>query len=190
MPERSTRSQHPDRVAHDVTTALTSSYDDDGFAEIQLDAYGDDGSVQAQGAGWFGVMVRPLDAEDGVPSCEIVRLTSGEQELAFCGVDPRVVPKLPLPLQKGGVVYYDAAGSYLLFKPDDKTIEVHPASGGKVRIVVGSTVFEQTESGISITGDLTVSGEVTAKSGAQPVRLSTHVHPTGVGPSGAPTPGS
>ena len=190
MSYRSTRSQDPDRVAHDITTAITSSYDADGFPEIQLDAYGDDGSAQAQSGGWFGIMVRPLDAQDGSPSCEIVRLTSGEQELAFCGLDPRVVPKLPLPLQKGATLVYDAQGSHIIFKPDDKTIEIHPASGGTVKIVVGGTVFEQTSSGISITGDLTVSGEVTARSGTQPVHLSTHQHPTGVGPSGPPTPGT
>lgn len=39
-------------------------------------------------------------------------------------------------------------------------------------------------------GNITTPGDVTAKLGAAPVRLSTHQHPTGVGPSGPPTPGT
>lgn len=43
---------------------------------------------------------------------------------------------------------------------------------------------------INIVGELKVSGEVTAMSETLPVGLSTHIHPTGVGPSGAPNPNS
>lgn len=45
---------------------------------------------------------------------------------------------------------------------------------------------------ITIKGNLLVEGEVTAKSAnpATAVKLSTHLHPTGVGPTGAPTPGT
>jgi hypothetical protein len=39
-------------------------------------------------------------------------------------------------------------------------------------------------------GNVTTPGEVTAMLGTAPVKLSTHLHPTGVGPSGAPTPGT
>lgn len=49
---------------------------------------------------------------------------------------------------------------------------------------------------VEITGDVTTTGkieadgQVTAMKAAAPVNLSTHTHPTGVGPSGAPTPGT
>lgn len=53
---------------------------------------------------------------------------------------------------------------------------------GEVEITGASTV--------TIDGDLAVTGEVTAKSDTAPVNLSTHLHPTAMGPSGAPTPGT
>lgn len=43
---------------------------------------------------------------------------------------------------------------------------------------------------VTIDGDLLVTGEVTAKSQTAPVTLSRHQHPTAVGPSGIPTPGT
>ncbi|MEW6525092.1 MAG: Gp138 family membrane-puncturing spike protein [Spirochaetota bacterium] len=43
---------------------------------------------------------------------------------------------------------------------------------------------------IEITGNLWASGEITAKKTTMPVNLSTHTHPTGVGPSGPPNPGT
>lgn len=39
-------------------------------------------------------------------------------------------------------------------------------------------------------GNLTAPGEITAMVATAPVKLSTHLHPTGMGPSGAPTPGT
>jgi hypothetical protein len=41
---------------------------------------------------------------------------------------------------------------------------------------------------IDANGNITTPGEVTAKLGSTPVKLTTHQHPTGVGPSGPPTP--
>lgn len=44
---------------------------------------------------------------------------------------------------------------------------------------------------LSVTGAITAGGEITAKAGTPAaVKVSTHTHPTGVGPSGPPTPGS
>lgn len=47
-----------------------------------------------------------------------------------------------------------------------------------------------TASTFEIEGDLLVHGEVTAKSTTAPVKLSTHIHPTPVGPTSSPTPGT
>ena len=48
------------------------------------------------------------------------------------------------------------------------------------------------EGNVTITGNLVVHGEVTAKAAvpAQAVKLSTHVHPHPMGPTSAPTPGT
>lgn len=44
---------------------------------------------------------------------------------------------------------------------------------------------------LTVSGDIKAAGEITAKNGTPAsVKLSTHTHPTGVGPSGPPTPGS
>jgi hypothetical protein len=43
---------------------------------------------------------------------------------------------------------------------------------------------------LRIVGDLEVTGEITAKADTTPVQLSTHAHPTAMGPSGPPTPGA
>jgi len=43
---------------------------------------------------------------------------------------------------------------------------------------------------IDTAGNITTPGDVTAKLGPTAVKLSSHLHPTGVGPSGAPTPGT
>jgi hypothetical protein len=58
----------------------------------------------------------------------------------------------------------------------------HMAVDGKVTIN-GVTIDTQ--------GNITAPGEVTAKGGTPvPVNLSTHLHPTGTGPSGPPQPGT
>lgn len=43
---------------------------------------------------------------------------------------------------------------------------------------------------IDPSGNLKATGEVTAKSESAPVKLSSHLHPTGIGPTSAPTPGT
>lgn len=43
---------------------------------------------------------------------------------------------------------------------------------------------------VKTTGDIVADGQVTAMKQTTPINLSTHTHPTGVGPSGAPTPGT
>lgn len=67
-------------------------------------------------------------------------------------------------------------------------------SDGTIEITnSGAKSFEMAPNGdVTIRGNLLVEGEVTAKS-ATPgtaVKLSTHVHPSPVGPTGAPTPGT
>lgn len=55
----------------------------------------------------------------------------------------------------------------------------------------GSLILE-VDGSVTITGDLNVNGEVTAKAStpAASVGLSTHVHGSGTGPTTAPTPGT
>lgn len=43
---------------------------------------------------------------------------------------------------------------------------------------------------LKVSGNISANGEVTAKSESAPVNLSTHIHPTAVGPTSAPTQGT
>lgn len=60
----------------------------------------------------------------------------------------------------------------------------------------GDTVEIEASGGLTFEGDLTVKGkieaegEVTANAMSAPVSLSTHIHPTAVGPTSPPTPGT
>lgn len=56
----------------------------------------------------------------------------------------------------------------------------------------GSSVtrVELTTGTLVVRGDIECTGEVTAKSETTPVKLSSHMHPSSTGPTGAPTPGT
>lgn len=60
---------------------------------------------------------------------------------------------------------------------------------GKLELAPGGTV---TINGVTIDpqGNVKAPGEVSAMNASAPVKLSTHIHPTGVGPSSPPTPGT
>lgn len=53
----------------------------------------------------------------------------------------------------------------------------------------GSVDINDGKATVSASGELTCADEVTAMALSAPVKLSKHPHPTGVGPSGPPTPG-
>jgi len=63
---------------------------------------------------------------------------------------------------------------------NDGSVEITVSGGGKVKIT----------GDVEITGQLRATGEITAMSAGPGVKLSTHVHPTGIGPTSPPTPGT
>ena len=69
----------------------------------------------------------------------------------------------------GAQVYYDAGAHKLIVNAPDSEVEM-------------------TITKLKITGDVEVSGEVTAGMAAIPIALTTHKHPTPSGVSGPPTP--
>ena len=76
--------------------------------------------------------------------------------------------------------------------------EIHIKRSGSILIENGEGTFEIADSGtvtingvtIDPDGNINAPGDVTAKADSTPVKLSTHLHPTAMGPSGAPTPGT
>lgn len=83
--------------------------------------------------------------------------------------------------------------------PDGNIVaEVHLFGSGTLRIENAEGFIEIADSGtvsingvtIDPNGNISAPGEVTAKASAAPVNLSTHLHPTAMGPSSPPTPGT
>lgn len=86
--------------------------------------------------------------------------------------------EMNIALESGEVAMHAPFGQSIIMRKDGN-IEISAAAGKK--IVCDAEKFE-------ISGDLEVQGEITTmKTGM--VTLSGHIHPTGTGPSGKPTPG-
>lgn len=92
-------------------------------------------------------------------------------------------------------------GEHRLYARDDDgnvVCEFHLKGTGSLRLENGKGFIDLAADGVvdingvkfSTTGALVAPGEVTANGASAPVKLSTHLHPTGMGPSGAPTPGT
>lgn len=79
----------------------------------------------------------------------------------------------PTGLQPGETVLYCAA-------PGGAGVKIKLKSNGDIELTPTTKV--------TITGNLEVTGEVTAKSTTTPIKLSTHTHNTAMGPSGLPNP--
>lgn len=75
-------------------------------------------------------------------------------------------------LEEGEVMVHSPFGSSIKLKKD-----------GSVELVTSSNKFR-------FVGDVEATGEITAMKDTTPVKMTTHIHPTGVGPSSSPTPGT
>ena len=98
---------------------------------------------------------------------EVIVLSFGNLRIAVA-TDSKDRPLLEV----GETAVFSSAETYIKMKADG-TIEI--VSKGKK---------------ITFDGDIEATGEITAKVGSTPVKLTTHLHPTPVGPSSAPTPGT
>jgi hypothetical protein len=67
--------------------------------------------------------------------------------------------------------------------------EIYLQKDGTIRVKTDGDVILDAAT-VTITGDLKVNGEVTAKAQTTPVNLSSHLHPTPLGPTSPPTPGT
>jgi hypothetical protein len=147
-----------------------------------------------------GAIVRDVKVDPGGGDLETVHLVGA------AGVDAP-------PLDGDYLAYEDCGGVATSLGSFDPKLEL-VAEKGEIRLtarsaigVVESEVFirkdksvlVKNESGelellasgdVRISKNLLVDGEVTAKAGTTPVKLSTHLHPTATGPSGAPIPGT
>ena len=103
--------------------ATGSEYDEDNYLGIQIDHFGEAGSVPAEVVMPFGLLARPLDPEvDGDASpqegCTTMWNEEGSRTAAMPLSDNRVNRLLP-KLRKGGSMLYCGAGNYALFDGKD-----------------------------------------------------------------------
>jgi len=114
---------------------------------------------------------RPLA---GVPGNTDGRLFSRENAAVVYGI-ARTGWSVPGDFSKPGLLIgHEGGGMYAHLQQGKISIKGDLEVDGKV----------------SATGAMDSDGEITAMKQSAPVKLSTHIHPTGVGPSGSPNPGS
>lgn len=154
----------------------------------------------------------PLKAGDTV----LVAIPRGQPERASYIIARYNDRTRPPPEELGGengaptpdrVVRMAPGESYRIIASDGGAISIHVEDSGgfslevvdgPARLANSNGELDLAEDGtvtinglrIDPQGNLSTPGEVTAKDQTAPVNLSTHLHPTAMGPSGAPTPGT
>lgn len=99
-------------------------------------------------------------------------------ERRFYARDPDGVPVSEVWLKGDGTLEMTGIKcGWKIIGKSDGTVEIN-----------GATI--DTSGNLKTPGEVSASGEVTAMAAGPGVKLSTHQHPTGVGPSGPPTPGT
>jgi len=141
------------------------------IVDVKVDP-GGSATETAQHTGEAGIEAIPLDGDFAV------YISDGSGSKVVVGYFD---PKLERKAQKGEIRIVSRAG------PGEVSCSIFVRANGEIEIEANDVKIV---ADVTITGDLTVSGEVTAKSATAPVKLSSHLHPTSTGPSGAPTPGT
>jgi hypothetical protein len=154
------------------------------FAKVEANE-GEDTTPDDEFFGHAAVQYRP-PAPSTEGECEVVFARLGDEKVVIASRDKR----WQVELADGEVVLraFGASAAYVHLKPDG-SLSIN--GGGLIEMDSGGDV---TINGVTITaaGDVSAPGEVTAQDGspATSVGLSTHLHPTAVGPTSPPTPGT
>lgn len=101
-------------------------------------------------------------------------------------------------VQNGGVALPGEHRIYARSEDGTTVCQVYARRDGSVLIGNDAGEFVMSPNGdvtingvvITASGSIRAPGEVTAMAGASAVNLSTHIHPTGIGPTSPPTPGT
>lgn len=130
----------------------------------------------------------PGDDSAPLPGDSVALAEAGTREAAVGCADTQNAGKA----QPGEKRLYarDAGGAVVVevYLQRDGSITLGNSVGG-IRIKPNGEV-EINGVTISTAGAVSAPGEVTVMASSAPVKVSTHLHPTGVGPSGSPTPGT
>lgn len=143
----------------ELGVAMASSYDENGFIGVQIDAFGSqDAAVQfEQLSHQYGFISRQLDPDNGV-GCSLFRYKQGRRRHVWLADDPRIVGKIP-QIKKGGSAQYASDGSFSSFDPETHTQTLYvPYASGKAHLSTvgldgnGAPIFEHVHgNGMAIT---------------------------------------
>lgn len=145
-------------LSWEVTTVTSTTRDDDGFPQVQMD-----GASPRGGSVWFemqhsyGFYSRPRNpavGPDGVPvqgsACSLFVATDGDQRYGWLGIDPRYLQSIPL-VEPGGTSMYavvededlDEDGNkkvrapFITIDGDDGTLTIYiPLKSGKAHTII------------------------------------------------------
>lgn len=128
-------------IRWELTTAVTSGYDENGFIGIQPAALGQSNGADA-GMGPYqmvqplGYYARPLDRDASGVGCWTLSAIEGGKGYAWCIQDPRYARKAP-PLSKGSRAIVADDGAFILMDCDTETTTIYRPNkdGSKAHIV-------------------------------------------------------
>lgn len=97
-----------------VGTAVAVAYGEGGFLGVQPDGFGDNPGTNARHSlGIYGVISRPLDADENGVGALCLWGDEGAEGFAWMGFDPRDVSRVP-PASGGSSGIYNSRGSFIL----------------------------------------------------------------------------
>lgn len=143
-----------------------------------------------------------VDVGSGSPSTAQHHGSPGEDSPPLPGVDFAHLSESPGAGSQDAVGYVDTVNEGKASPGEVRRIaraadgtpvaELWLKQSGDVEITSLKAGGKLTLNGVEIDqdGNISAPGEVTAKAGPGAVNVSTHLHPTAMGPSGAPTPGT
>lgn len=156
-----------ERISDDNGYAVEVKVDPSGGAKDECEHYACLGEDSPPLLGDFGA----ADDAPGAGGQRIVGYLDALNEGKALGGEKRIYGRTPDGELAGEVwIHGDGLIEIMSLRP-----------GGRYKI--GKVLIDEN-------GNITTPGEITGKSDTTPVKLSTHLHPTGVGPSDKPTPGT
>lgn len=170
-------------IAKLLSFARTTTDEDAHVSDVKVDP-GGGANVTAQHFGPPGDDAVPLP--DDFVAC--VPSGGSGTEAAVGYIDPKNEPQAAAGEKR--VYSRDSNGDVkaVVWLKNDGSLVIENGSG-TIEMAAGGDV---TINGVTIdtNGNVIAPGEVTAMDGPASVKLSTHQHPTAMGPSGSPTPGT
>ena len=105
----------------ELSTAILTEYDDDGFIGVQIDPHGTQpGMTYSELHHAFGFMARPVAPNSEGVGCNLLQAWEGDELHCWLAADPRYIAALP-ELSEGSSVQYSSRGAFGLLDAEEDT---------------------------------------------------------------------